>query len=328
MPPAVMIDDSSDFTMPTKITPTAISKHRTLLLSPPSLSSHQERLNNVLEMHDRAASDMQMLDRLSLGLVTLPETTYDTVIVLNDADNTRQESQRLLNRDVFTLLVKSLKPGGVLRSQDGQLGSVDGPEKNEAILAGLSVVGQGFVKADQGLGGSVPLMLGRRNGVAKAAGGLNGADTNSVSLPLNGKRKSEDMTSALPAGVGFDDGDEANENEEINSDDELIDEDTLLDEEDLKRRVKIRGSPTPKYENPLTTALATECKPKAKRRRACKDCTCGLAAKLEAEDRARRANADQALSALKLGADDLTEVDFTVKGKVGSCGNCSLGGRS
>ena len=76
------------------------------------------------------------------------------------------------------------------------------------------------------------------------------------------------------------------------------------------------------------TIVAAECKPKAKRRRACKDCTCGLAQKLEAEDNAKRANADKALNTLKLQAEDLAEVDFTVQGKVGSCGNCSLGGMS
>jgi hypothetical protein len=47
--------------------------------------------------------------------------------------------------------------------------------------------------------------------------------------------------------------------------------------------------------------------------------------KLEAEDAAKRSSADKALNSLKLDADDLAEVDFTVQGKVGSCGNCALG---
>lgn len=81
------------------------------------------------------------------------------------------------------------------------------------------------------------------------------------------------------------------------------------------------------YDRLTDMIQATECKPKAKRRRACKDCTCGLAARLEAEDKAKRENADAALNTMKLKADDLAEVDFTVPGKVGSCGNCSLGGK-
>jgi anamorsin len=50
-----------------------------------------------------------------------------------------------------------------------------------------------------------------------------------------------------------------------------------------------------------------------------------LAEKLAAEDAKQRAEADVQLKSLKLDADDLNELDFTVKGKVGSCGNCSLG---
>lgn len=283
-----------------------VNSRRTLLLSPPSLSSHQEKLNNVLEMHDRSATDMQMLDRLALGLVSLPEATYDAIILLLDADDTRVESQKLMDRKVVTILVQALKIGGHIRSQDGQFGKMDGPDKTEAILAGLTLDEGGFTKLDNTAEVSVPLKSGRKKNVAQADGGLSGptsANGGSISLPLNGKRKSTDISNGTPAGVGFDDG-SVNVDD---SDEELIDEDALLDDEDLRRNVKV----------------PTECKPKAKRRRACKDCTCGLAQKLEAEDKAKRVNADQALA--KLQADDLAEVDFTVQGKVSSCGNCSLG---
>ena len=247
-----------------------------------------------------------MLDRLALGLVSLPKSTYDAIIILLDADNTRTESKKLLGREVIALLAEALKVGGCLRSQDGNFGKTEGSDKNEAILAGLTLDDDGFTKQDNTADVSIPLKFNRKKTVAQAAGGLDGANgTNdgSVSLPLSGKRKSIDISNNVPAGVGFDDG-SVNVDD---SDDELIDEDALLDEEDLKRKVKVPA----------------ECKPKAKRRRACKDCTCGLAQKLEAEDKAKRASADQALA--KLQADDLAEVDFTVQGKVGSCGNCSLG---
>lgn len=240
MPPSLAMDLSDDFTMPTKITPTVKPiAQRILLLSPPSLSSHQEKLTRVMAMHDRRATDMQMLDRLAMGLVSLPESTYDMIMVLSDADGTRTQSRSLLDRRVFELLVKALKVGGTLKSQDEQFGTTEGSEKTEAILAGLSYeAGTGFVKPDFAQS-AVPLRLNRKkaNGVAKAAGGLQNK-TDSVSLPVNGKRKSANLTSAVPVGVGFDDG-TVNEFEE-GSDDELIDEDELLEGEDLKAPIKIR----------------------------------------------------------------------------------------
>jgi anamorsin len=215
---------------------------RTLLVAPPSLSSHEEKLNNIFEAHDRAATDIQMLDRLSLGLVSLPQATYDVILLLTDADGSRRESQSLFNRDILALLVRALKASGKLRSQDGQFGISEGPERTEAILAGLRYeAGEGFVKPDYGAQTSVPLTFSKKKGVAQAAGGVNGGNNGSISLPLNGKRKSQDISGATPAGVGYVDlSDDLGQHELDDSDDELIDEDTLLTDEDLKRPVKIR----------------------------------------------------------------------------------------
>jgi len=241
MSPSVTIDTVSDFALPAKPTP---QPQRTLLLSPPSLSSHPEKLNSVIELHDRNATDMQMLDRLSLGLVSLPESTYDLILVLTDADGTRKESQNLLSRDMLALLVKTLRPGGRLRSQDGQFGGSAGPERNEVILAGLVYEdGKGFCKPDYGAHVSVPLKFGKTKRVAQAAGGLNPTNGDSISLPLNGKWKRGDMANNAPAGVGFVDFSDDLGQPEVDSDDELIDEDTLLDEDDLKRHIKIRKYP-------------------------------------------------------------------------------------
>ncbi|KAI2642311.1 cytokine-induced anti-apoptosis inhibitor 1, Fe-S biogenesis-domain-containing protein [Xylaria nigripes] len=242
---------------------------RTLLLAPPSIASHEEALHNVYTIFDRTSSDLTMLDRLSSGLVTLPIATYDLVVVLTDSASARRdEAIQLLTRRVYDTVTASMKPGAVLRPQEGP----SLPEA-EAILAGLVSKGDGtFEKAEE----EAPVLL-----------------------RLGGKKKNG-VTSELASNGVLSNGD-------INTD-----EGTLLTEEDMTR----------KFQPPA------ECIPKiGKRRRACKDCTCGLAARLEAEDKARRAKADADLKVLKLGADDLDdlELDFTVKGKVGSCGSCSLG---
>ncbi|KAF2971499.1 hypothetical protein GQX73_g2138 [Xylaria multiplex] len=272
-----------------------MTAQRTLLLAPPSIASHEETLHNVYTSFPRATSDLTMLDRLSSGLVSLPPSTYDLVVVLTDAAGTRRdEATRILTRRVYDAVAGSMKPGAILRPQEGP----SLPE-SEAILAGLVLRGDGtFEKAEE----EAPVLL--RLGGKKKNGMTNGHNTNGNGfVPIVKKQPvKQPVISLLPEDDldGFDD------------DDELIDEDTLLTEEDISRTIQ----------------PPAECIPKiGKRRRACKDCTCGLAAKLEADDRARRAKADAGLEVLKLGADDLDdlELDFTVKGKVGSCGSCSLG---
>ena len=328
MAPAVTLDTSPDFDLSkaslSKTTPSA----RILLLSPPSLSSHPEKLNNVLEAHDRTSTDIQMLDRLSLNLVTLPDATYDTILILSDADNTRIESQKLISREILASLIRALNAGGRLRSQDGAFASDEYPEeRREAVLAGLILSDKdGVTKPDYDASQSVPLRFGKKkqdpSTDGQATSPTTPAGTGAVSLNINGKRING------PAGVGFVDSDD-DLDKDIDSDDDLIDENTLLDESDFVKPVVQRKFsqicfPRKAILNISTLLIAPECRPKTgKRRRACKDCTCGLAQKIAAEDASKRDEADQNLA--KLQADDLAEVDFTVQGKVGSCGNCALG---
>lgn len=242
MAPAVIIDNASDFVPVQPKLAGSSSPPRTLLLSPPSLSSHPEKLNNILAAHNRSATDIQMLDRLSLSLVSLPEATYDLILLLADADSTRMESKRLLDRDVLSRIVRSLKPGGKLQSQDGQFGADDAEERREAIFAGLLVEGNNLVKPDHTATQSVPLRLGKNKSSSETAT-TSPAGTGAVSLNLTGNRKNGAPVSNQPAGVGYVDlVDDFGMPDADDDDDDLIDEDTLLDEEDLKRPVVQRKS--------------------------------------------------------------------------------------
>ncbi|KAF7563431.1 hypothetical protein G7046_g667 [Stylonectria norvegica] len=294
-PATLMIDSSDDFVSSTS------PPKRTLLLAPPSLAAHSTALTSVISDYDRSVTDLQMLDRLSAGLVTLPPATYDLVLILADASSMLGESLALITRNVLGPVAEALKPSGRLQAQNGN-NLEESTLSKEAVLAGLVAGRGGFEKPNYGDSeGTVSLKFGKKK--KSQAGPAVG----SVKINLNGNTTKLDMKPAAPvapAGVGFVDfGDDFD-------DDDLIDEDTLMTEEDLKRPVNI----------------PVECQPKAgKRRRACKDCTCGLAERIADEDAAKRANADKQLESVKLAADDLAEVDFTVQGKVGSCGNCSLG---
>lgn len=243
MAPSVMIDNDSDFAPVAAKTPKPSSRSaRTLLLAPPSISSHEESLRNVLASHDRTVTDLQMLDRLSAGLVTLPDSTYDLILILSDADGTRTQSTQLLGREVFGKIVRALKAGGKLHAQDGTFGQdIAGAELQEGILAGLIAECGGMKKPDYSVNEAVPLRL-RRKEKKTAVSNAGPAVTTAV-VQLNGKRKSIDMTQSQPAGVGFVDFSDDFSDPMItgeDDDDELIDEDTLLTEEDLRRPVNIR----------------------------------------------------------------------------------------
>lgn len=265
-PSFVTIDTSDDFNFSTPAAPAKtapVDTRRTLLIAPPSIASHEEKLGAIFTVHDRSVTDLQMLDRLSAGLVNLPISTYDLIIVLSDADDTRSESSKLLSRDVYAKLVGSLKAGGKLQSQDGKFGSEkSSAEYIEAILAGLVPKdGEGFIKPDYSASEAVPLRFGRKKKIAVAETPAPVEKVHppsptpvSPSGPL--KRKSVDISANStqnnkPNGVGFVDfSDDFGEQITGESDDdELIDEDELLNDADLEKMAVVRKSsliPLPK----------------------------------------------------------------------------------
>ena len=182
-----------------------------------------------------------MLDRLSLSLVTLPEATFDIILILLDADGTRNESKNLLGADLLSRVVKALKPGGKLQSQDGAFATNDAEERKEAIFAGLVIEGGDLVRPKDESIQSVPLRRGKRKNDGGAAAVNSAAGTGAVTLNLNGKRMNGPEVSTQPNGVGFVDFTDDLDAPEDEDDDELIDEDTLLDEEDMKGPVVQRS---------------------------------------------------------------------------------------
>lgn len=239
MAPSVTLNMESDFNPPNQ--PFTLSTSpRTLLLSPPSLSSHPEKLNKVIAAHDRSTTDIQMLDRLSLSLVSLPESTYDIILILLDVDTTKPHSHSFLTRDVLLHIVKALRPGGRLQSQDGTLASQDSEARREAIFAGLIVDENGLLKPSHDATQSVPLRFSKKKSEGGAVALTSAAGTGAVSLNLNGKRKNGPSDSARPAGMGFVDfSDDLDPlaNDSADDSDELIDENTLLDDEDFSRPI-------------------------------------------------------------------------------------------
>lgn len=261
-----MSDDFGPSPLPESTQKTeATSQFTNLLISPASLASDEAQLTSILSSFP-TRPDLQMLDRLSMNIVQLPQNHYDNIILAASDEATLATLGQILPR-----LITSLKPGRSIHIPAGPQGNL----KSDAIIAGFAV--------NAGEDGMI----------------LTRPEQTQTSMPLRLKRKPGTSEKAAKLRAAL-----SNPNPPA-----LIDENSLLEAGD--------------YVKPVI--VPAECAPTAgKRRKACKDCTCGLKELEESE--IRRLNETRVL----MSGDDLQEVDFTASGlgsakPVSSCGSCYLG---
>lgn len=134
----------------------ATSQFKNLLISPPSLASDEAQLTKILSTFP-IRPDLQMLDRLSMGIVQLPQDHYDNIILASSDDSTIEQFAQILSR-LFT----ALKPGKSIHVPAGPQGTL----KSDAIIAGFAVNagtdGMILTRPEQSSQSSIPLRFKRK----------------------------------------------------------------------------------------------------------------------------------------------------------------------
>ncbi|KAK9471162.1 cytokine-induced anti-apoptosis inhibitor 1, Fe-S biogenesis-domain-containing protein [Dipodascopsis tothii] len=253
-----------------------------LVLAHPSLAAQPQTLaQTTAGIEARGGTRVTLQMMDRLPAVALPSRFYGEIVVA--------PAGTPLGGAAIQQLATALAPQGTISGAPEAQGL-------DAMACGLMVqpaVGGGWQWSKPAEGGSKVVSL-RRPARARAEPPALVAASNSDS----------DSASSAPSAAGSP---ERGWGATLDEDEDMIDEDALLDDVD---------DVAPALQVPEA------CAPGGKRRRkACKDCTCGLKELEEAAEAAAREARTVALT-----ADETAEIDFTVEGKTGgSCGNCALG---
>ncbi|EPX74295.1 anamorsin family protein [Schizosaccharomyces octosporus yFS286] len=255
----------------------------TLVLTSPSFASSEQELKHVLSLID--PNSERELQMIDRVQSNLVTLPVNKYISVIVALDTADWSSVLT--PIFPQVFACVQPGGNLRVHSS-VGNNDGSFEMTALMAGWMIESKDpWILSRPAQVEAVPIKLNRsKDGTSKE-----------TTKPLDFSKS--DKQAALSS---IKDG----EDEE---DQDVIDEDELIDEADRTGDNVLRPP---------------ECKPAPnKKKRACKNCTCGLREMEQKES----SKASAQLETVKLN--DTSEIDFTEKLKsknaVSSCGNCYLG---
>ena len=330
-----------------------------LLLFHPTIATEPERIDDTKNVLSNEYSNAQItqyiIDRVALGQQTLDDDTYDVIYYLAP----REASKNEFNKQLTDYLYKALKNGGkftglipdnstILAITTGFLISDDEKswlkpqtEKSAPAVVSLRRTKKNEAKAKTFLPSFKSLDISKDvKTPAPSSPPTSISDNEEKVLSVEQKKAKLNFLSNL-----------TNEDNDNYGDDGKVDED-ILDDEALELG---------EIGNVITEPV--DCKTTGtKRRRACKDCTCGLKEIEEAEEQRQKSiqrsllskmaasaskEAEEIENRIKLRekeegarskaestrkktivrftADDMTEIDFTIEGKTGGCNSCSLG---
>jgi hypothetical protein len=317
-----------------------------LLLLHPTVVTDQHIVEAVKQDIEKSNADytleQQIIDRVTKGAVVLNSNTYDKVVYINP------NLDKSLPVTIIELIFDCLADEGRF-SGDLPLDQL------------LDVLMTGFILEDNNSVWVKPkkeetVLLKKRENYTinkketkKALPLFKKSDPSSPSaLPIFKKLNEIDLTDSSAANSDEETSMKRkleetkltyfSESEEEEEDDEDEDND-LINEDDL-----IKESNSILLSN-LIVPKACELPNGKKRRKACKDCTCGLKEQEEEADAKQRTAQDPILlrmvqsataeaikieerlksQPVKFKDEELAEIDFTVEGKSGGCGSCALG---
>jgi len=316
-----------------------------LLLLHPLMASEpntvEETKKRLQSQHPDQHLSQYVIDRVATGKQTLPEAAFSLIHYLAP-DGARKNK---FNGSLAESLFNSLVPNGVFE------GLIPDDSNVLAIKVGFLVDQDGtrWIKPGE-QEAAVPLRRVKpaspasaksfglpsfKRSAATSTATPNLTDSGSENLDDDNDYVEAEMDEKLKQSklVYF----ENSDSDEI-TDEQLYDEDKLLDAPGLSR--------------PTVQPIKSCGRTGKRRRRACKDCTCGLKEEEEREDERQRSvqenllakisrNAVQEAEAIekrtkrkldqkkgkvvKFKPEEMNEIDFTVEGKKGGCGSCALG---